>query len=48
MVLVIGALTALAGAVIVWRSLASRGVDETNLGWMSEHWLAEYRASHQP
>jgi hypothetical protein len=22
------------------------GVNSANLGWMSEHWLAEHRASH--
>jgi hypothetical protein len=22
------------------------GVNSANLGWMSAHWLAEYRASH--
>jgi hypothetical protein len=46
MILVFGALIALAAATIVSRRVASRGVNELNLGWMSERWLAEYRAAN--
>jgi hypothetical protein len=46
MIFVLGALIALAGATIASRMLAARGADELNLGWMSERWLAEYRAAN--
>ena len=42
------------GAVIVWvvivlfRRLRTPRVTGANLGWMSERWLAEHRASHLP
>ena len=41
------------GVVVVWIAVAivprmrlPGGVNSTNLGWMSEQWLAEHRASH--
>jgi len=42
MLLVIGALISL--TVILFRVRA--GKNAATLGWMSERWLAEYRASH--
>jgi hypothetical protein len=46
MIFVLGALIALAAATIGSRMVAARGVNELNLGWMSERWLAEYRAAN--
>jgi hypothetical protein len=46
MIFAFGALIALAAATIVSRIVAARGVNELNLGWMSERWLAEYRAAN--
>jgi hypothetical protein len=31
---------------IIPRLWVPRGVNPANLGWMSEQWLAEHRASH--
>jgi hypothetical protein len=33
-------------AVIIPRLRGPGGVNAANLGWMSEQWLAEHRASH--
>jgi hypothetical protein len=46
MVLVIVALIAVAAVVIGSRLRVPGGIDQAKLGWMSERWLAEYRASH--
>jgi hypothetical protein len=46
MLLIIGALILLVAAVIVQRVWASRTANEAGFGWVSEQWLAEYRASH--
>jgi hypothetical protein len=46
MIFVLGAVVALAAGTIVSRMLAARGVNDLNLGWMSERWLAEYRAAN--
>lgn len=35
-------------AVIIQRTLVPGRVSAGNLGWMSERWLAEHRASHSP
>jgi hypothetical protein len=32
-------------AVVIPRMLVPGGVNSANLGWMSEQWLAEHRAS---
>jgi hypothetical protein len=37
---------AVVAVVLLPRMRVSRGVDAAPLGWMSEQWLAEYRASH--
>jgi len=46
MLLIIGALIALIAAVIIQRVWASRTAKPAQFGWVSEQWLAEYRASH--
>jgi hypothetical protein len=46
MLFIIGAVVALTAVVIVPRMLVPGGVNAANLGWMSERWLAEHRASH--
>ena len=33
---------------IIPRMRVPSGVNSANLGWMSEQWLAEHRASHSP
>lgn len=44
MLLIIGALIMLTLVVILSR--VRTGVNAAKLGWMSERWLAEYRAAH--
>ena len=39
-------LTAAAALIIGSRFRLPDGVSHTKLGWMSERWLADYRASH--
>jgi hypothetical protein len=47
MLLSIGALISLiAAASVIRRVYAARVRNTAELGWMSERWLAEYRASH--
>jgi hypothetical protein len=46
MLVIIGALLTLASVVIASRLWAPSGADAGGLGWMSEGWLAEQRASH--
>ena len=46
MLLIIGLLIAVIVVAIAMRLRIPGGVDATKLGWMSEQWLAEYRASH--
>ncbi len=33
-------------AIVIPRMRVPAGVNSANLGWMSEQWLAEHRASH--
>lgn len=44
--LFIGAVIVLVAAVIIPRMRVPGGVSPAHLGWMSERWLAEHRASH--
>jgi hypothetical protein len=44
--LISGILVALTAAVIIARVRTSEGMSAGPLGWMSEQWLAEYRASN--
>jgi hypothetical protein len=46
MLLSVGAVVILIALAIIARIRATGGVN--TLGWMSEHWLAEYRASNSP
>jgi hypothetical protein len=46
MLFIIGVVTVLVAGVIVPRMRLPGGVNSPNLGWMSEQWLAEHRASH--
>ena len=46
MLLIVGLVMALIAVVIIPRMRVPGGVNSVNLGWMSERWLAEHRASH--
>jgi hypothetical protein len=46
MLFIIGVVTVLIAFVFVPRMRVPGGVNYANLGWMSEQWLAEHRASH--
>jgi hypothetical protein len=46
MLLIIGVLITLTTMVIVSRVSVQAGMNPAYLGWMSDQWLAEYRASH--
>jgi hypothetical protein len=45
MLFIVGLVTALIAIVSIRRMRGSGGVNSANLGWMSEQWLAEHRAS---
>jgi hypothetical protein len=46
MLFIVGLVMVLIAVVIIPRMRAPGGVNSANLGWMSEQWLAEHRASH--
>ncbi len=46
MLFIVGIVIALIAVVIIPRMRVPGGVNSANLGWMSEQWLAEHRASH--
>lgn len=46
MLLIIGAAVTLAAVIIIRLLVRINDVNAAKLGWMSERWLAEYRASH--
>ena len=46
MLFIVGIVIALIAVVIIPRMRVPDGVNSANLGWMSEQWLAEHRASH--
>jgi hypothetical protein len=46
MLLIAGAVIVLIAVVIITRMRVPGGVNASTLGWMSEQWLAEHRASH--
>ncbi len=48
MLLIIAALVMLTVVVLIPSVWVPATVNTTKLGWMSERWLAEHRASHQP
>jgi hypothetical protein len=45
-ILTVGVLITLTATVLIPRVRLRSGVSAPNLGWMSEQWLAEHRASH--
>jgi hypothetical protein len=42
---IIGVLIAMTAAAILSKLSVSQGIHASELGWMSEQWLAEHRAS---
>ncbi len=46
MLFLVGAAIVLIAIGIIPRMRVPGGVHSANLGWMSEQWLAEHRASH--
>jgi hypothetical protein len=46
MLFIVGAVIVLIAIVIIPKMRVAGGVNSANLGWMSEQWLAEHRASH--
>jgi hypothetical protein len=46
MLFIVGVVVVLTAAVIIPRMRVPGGVNSADLGWMSEQWLAEHRASH--
>jgi hypothetical protein len=46
MLLVLGAVVVSFAMVFIHRMWPPSGVSTDSLGWMSEQWLDEYRASH--
>jgi hypothetical protein len=46
MLLILGAVIASIAVVIIPRTRVRDGLNGAHLGWMSEQWLAEHRASH--
>jgi hypothetical protein len=46
MLFIVGGVITLVAVAIIPRVRLSGGVSAADLGWMSEQWLAEHRASH--
>jgi hypothetical protein len=46
MLFIVGLVVLLIAVVIIPRMRVPGGVNSAHLGWMSERWLAEHRASH--
>jgi hypothetical protein len=46
MLFIVGVVIVLIAVVVIPRMRVPGGVNPANLGWMSERWLAEHRASH--
>jgi hypothetical protein len=46
MLFIVGAVIVLIAVVIILRMRVPGGVNANTLGWMSDQWLAEHRASH--
>jgi hypothetical protein len=47
MLYIVGVIIVTAGVIILRRMRVPGGVNDAALGWMSEQWLAEHRASHR-
>jgi hypothetical protein len=48
MLFIVGLVIVSVAIVVICRMWVSRAVSAAPLGWMSEQWLAEHRASHTP
>ena len=48
MLFIVGVVIVLVAVVIIPRMRVPGGVNAARLGWMSEQWLVEHRASHAP
>jgi hypothetical protein len=48
MLLIIGVLVTVTATLVVRKMRGPADTNGPNLGWMSEQWLAEHRASHLP
>jgi hypothetical protein len=48
MMFIVGVVIVSVAVVIIPRMRVPGGVNAGHLGWMSEQWLAEHRASHSP
>ena len=48
MLFIVGLVILSVAVVIIPRMRVPGGVNAAPLGWMSEQWLAEHRASHSP
>jgi hypothetical protein len=46
MLFIVGVVIVLIAVVIILGMRVPSGANSANLGWMSEQWLAEHRASH--
>ena len=46
MLFIVGVVIVLIAVVIIQRMRVPSGVNSASLGWMSEQWVAEHRASH--
>jgi len=46
MLFIVGVVIVFTAVVVIPRIRVSRSVNAGAIGWMSEQWLAEYRASH--
>jgi hypothetical protein len=46
MVFIVGGVIASAMVALIVRMRVPGGVNAAHLGWMSDQWLAEHRASH--
>jgi hypothetical protein len=48
MLFIVGLIIGSLAVVIIPRMRLPSGASAASLGWMSEQWLAEHRASHSP
>ncbi|HEU5257160.1 MAG TPA: hypothetical protein VFU28_14305 [Vicinamibacterales bacterium] len=46
MLLIVGVVIVLIAVVVIPKMRVPGGVNASTLGWMSDKWLAEHRASH--
>jgi hypothetical protein len=48
MLLIFGVLATLVAVALIFRARVPGGVNGAGLGWVSQRWLAEHRASNAP